>query len=235
MTAAGFAGTTMAVPPGAVWTKACAALKSELGEGAFGSWGAQAAVREDADGSLVLVTQTGIARDWIRRNAWRRISELWAQHDPQGRPLELKSKFEFEAEGPPAEEPRAAVVQALSPAVTAAPITKAGAEDSAKPARPAGLQDRFTLDSFVTGPSNEFAFAVARRVASWADGHFNPVLFHGPYGFGKTHLLNAIALEASKANPERKVVYLTAERFLSTFVRAIQDKATPAFKDDLRT
>src|ERR1700742_1575221 len=127
MTAAGFAGTTMAVLPGAVWTKACVALKSELGEGAFGSWVAQAAVREDADGSLVLVTQTGIARDWIRRNAWRRISELWAQHDPQGRPLELKSRFEVEAEvdaPPPA-----------PPARVATPAANAE-EDRPRPARP---------------------------------------------------------------------------------------------------
>jgi chromosomal replication initiator protein len=232
MTAAGFAGTTMAVPPGAVWTKACAALKSELGEGAFGSWVAQAAVRESEDGSLVLVTQTGIARDWIRRNAWRRIAELWALHDPQGRALELKSRFELDADGAaacgghdsaPAGQPRAA---------SAAP---APAHPAVASQRPAGVQDRFTLDSFVTGPSNEFAFAVARRVASWADGHFNPVLFHGPYGFGKTHLLNAVAAEATRAAPEKKVVYLTAERFLSTFVKAIQDRSTAAFKDELRT
>jgi chromosomal replication initiator protein len=72
-------------------------------------------------------------------------------------------------------------------------------------------------------------------VASWADGHFNPVLFHGPYGFGKTHLLNAVAAEATRAAPDKKVVYLTAERFLSTFVRAIQDRSTAVFKDELRT
>jgi chromosomal replication initiator protein len=213
----------MAVPPGAVWTKACAALRSELGEGAFGSWVAQAAVREGEDGSLVLVTQTGIARDWIRRNAWRRIAELWAQHDPQGRAIELKSRFELDAEPAALAQPeiKAEAVQAPAPS-------------EAKP-RPAGLQDRFTLDSFVTGPSNEFAFAVARRVASWADGHFNPVLFHGPYGFGKTHLLNAVAAEATRAAPDKKVVYLTAERFLSTFVKAIQDRSTAAFKEELRT
>jgi chromosomal replication initiator protein len=235
MTAAGFAGKTITAPPGAVWTTTCIALKNELGEGAFGSWVAQAALRERQCGALVLVTQTGIARDWIRRNAWRRISELWAQHDPQGRALDLKSKFEFEAEGEPADGLRAAVVQALGPVANPAPITSAGAEGQAKTARPAGLQDRFTLDSFVTGPSNEFAFAVARRVASWADGHFNPVVFHGPYGFGKTHLLNAMAAEAARAAPEKKVVYLTAERFLSTFVRALMDKSTAAFKDELRT
>jgi chromosomal replication initiator protein len=215
----------MAVPPGAVWIKACAALKSELGEGAFGSWVAQAALREIDGGALVLVTQTGIARDWIRRNAWRRISELWAQHDPQGRILELKSRFELDAESG-----AAAPVQAQA----ARPASAASAPAIAA-ARPSGLQDRFTLDSFVTGPSNEFAFAVARRVASWADGHFNPVLFHGPYGFGKTHLLNAVAAEATRAAPEKKVVYLTAERFLSTFVSALMNKQTAAFKDELRT
>jgi len=99
----------------------------------------------------------------------------------------------------------------------------------------AATDERFAFDTFVAGPSNEFAFAVARRVASWADGHFNPVLFHGPYGFGKTHLLNAVAAEATRAAPDKKVVYLTAERFLSTFVKAIQDRSTAAFKDELRT
>jgi chromosomal replication initiator protein len=221
----------MAVPPGTVWTKACAALKNELGEGAFGSWVAQAAVREGDDGALVLVTQTGIARDWIRRNAWRRISELWAQHDPQGRALDLKSRFELDAEAASVSVDAPAQAQALSKPAAAA-VSAPSVE--AKP-RPAGVQDRFTLDSFVTGPSNEFAFAVARRVASWADGHFNPVVFHGPYGFGKTHLLNAVAAEATRAAPDKKVVYLTAERFLSTFVSALMNKQTAAFKDELRT
>jgi chromosomal replication initiator protein len=218
--------------------KACAALKSELGEGAFGSWVAQAVVRENQGGSLVLVTQTGIARDWIRRNAWRRIAELWALHDPQGRALELKSRFELETEDAPVEDKAfAAPARASSTQAPASPVAAVptAVEDKARAPRPPALQERFTLDSFVTGPSNEFAFAVARRVASWADGHFNPVLFHGPYGFGKTHLLNAVAAEATRAAPDKKVVYLTAERFLSTFVKALMDKSTAAFKDELRS
>jgi chromosomal replication initiator protein len=94
-----------------------------------------------------------------------------------------------------------------------------GPDQRAKASPVQGLQERFTFDTFVPGPANEFAHAVARRVASWADGHFNPVLFHGPYGFGKTHLLNALAWEAMRQAPTKRVVYLTAERFLSTFVR----------------
>jgi hypothetical protein len=71
-------------------------------------------------------------------------------------------------------------------------------------------------------------------VASWADGHFNPVVFHGPYGFGKTHLLNALAWEALRTAPGKRVVYLSAERFTTTFVKALQDKQTQAFKEELR-
>jgi chromosomal replication initiator protein len=96
------------------------------------------------------------------------------------------------------------------------------------------LQDRYTFDGFVAGPSNEFAFSVARRVASWADGCFNPVFFHGPYGFGKTHLLNAIGWEAGRLRPDKRIVYLTAEQFCSTFVKSLMDRSGPAFKHDIR-
>ncbi|HET9161014.1 MAG TPA: DnaA/Hda family protein, partial [Caulobacteraceae bacterium] len=178
MTNRGYATMAAQSPVGALWGKACQALRRELGDDTFGSWLSQASLREGPGGSLVLVTPTGIARDWIRRNAWRRIGELWAQNDPQGRRLDLKSRIEFEAGEPIAEVIE--IAQAVStdlPAV--APVTQA-------PTRTTGLQERFTFDTFVPGPANEFAHAVARRVASWADGHFNPVVFHGPYGFGKT-------------------------------------------------
>src|SRR5215217_6603027 len=218
-------------PAGAVWTKACLALRSELGEAAFGSWLAQAALREVTGGQLVLVTPTGVARDWIRRNAWRRIGELWAQHDPEGRSLDLKSRMEFESESGGIEI-IAEAIEVMDPVATDAPTIAPLAPG--RPSRTAGLQERFTFDSFVPGPANEFAHAVARRVASWTDGHFNPVLFHGPYGFGKTHLLNALAWEAIRNAPGKRVVYLTAERFTTTFVRALQDKQTQAFKEELR-
>jgi chromosomal replication initiator protein len=181
------------------------------------------------------VAATGVARDWIRRNAWRRIGELWAQNDPRGRSLALKSRMEFEGQGPaPAAPPRAPQAARPAPEVRQSEAEIPSPRPAPSVARQQGLQDRFSFDSFVPGPSNEFAFAVARRVASWADGHFNPVLFHGPYGFGKTHLLNALAWEAMQTGGERRVVYLTAERFTSTFVRAIQDRQTAAFKAELR-
>ncbi len=215
-----------------VWVKACAALRGELGEDTFGSWLAQAVLREDAVGSLVLVTPTGIARDWIRRNAWRRITELWTQNDPHQRRLDLKSRVEFDKGGS-----TSSAAPSASPAPLEAidPVASDLAPQSEGLARATGLQERLHFDTFVPGPANEFACAVAKRVASWSDGHFNPVVFHGPFGFGKTHLLNAIAWEAMRVAPEKKVIYLTAERFLSSFVRALMDRTGPAFKAELRT
>ncbi|HEX7759707.1 MAG TPA: chromosomal replication initiator protein DnaA [Caulobacteraceae bacterium] len=228
-------------PAVAVWGKASQALRSELGDDTFGSWLAQAALRTMPDGGLCLVTPTGIARDWIRRYAWRRIGELWAANDPDGRQLCLKSRLEFEAEGGEASA-RVLEIEAIDPVSTDAPSNIAGGAAAglspngvSKASRTGGLQDRFTFDTFVPGPANEFAHAVARRVASWADGHFNPVLFHGPYGFGKTHLLSALAWEAMRTAPERKVVYLTAERFLSSFVRSLMERSAAAFKEELRS
>ena len=87
------------VTPAGVWMKASQALRGELGDDTFGSWLAQACLRTAPGGELCLVTPTGIARDWIRRYAWRRIGELWALYDPEGRALTLKSRLEFEAEG----------------------------------------------------------------------------------------------------------------------------------------
>ncbi|HEY5106618.1 MAG TPA: chromosomal replication initiator protein DnaA [Caulobacteraceae bacterium] len=225
-------GPDQSAPDATVWTRACLTLKGEFGDDTYGSWLAHASLRAGSDGGLCVVTPTGIARDWIRRYAWRRIGEIWAAIDPQGRVLRLKSRLEFEAESG-ADNDRAPPSEAVGPVANDPAMT--GGALPFKSSRTGGLQDRFTFESFVAGPANEFAHAVARRVASWADGHFNPVVFHGPYGFGKTHLLNALAWEAMKTAPTRRVVYLTAERFLSSFVRALMEKQTAAFKEDLRS
>jgi chromosomal replication initiator protein len=223
----------------AVWNRARAALKGEMSDDTFGSWLAQANVCEGPVGELVLVTPTGIARDWIRRNAWRRVVELWTQNDPLARPLGLQSRVEFEAGGlarTNTVDP-AMALDMMNPVSTdlPQPVSPSGSSiGGVRTLRATGLQERFTFATFVAGPSNEFAYAMARRVATWTDGHFNPVVFHGPYGFGKTHLLNAIAWEAMRVAPEKKVIYLTAERFLSSFVRALMERSGPAFKEELR-
>lgn len=220
--------------PDRIWTEAADRLRAEIGDGPFTSYIAPSAVRVDGAGQLILVTPTAYARDWVRKNALRRMNELWLGLDGLSRRLDVRCRAEVGSIPPAAAlsgahgagAPRAVEM----PAATVAPVA-----DGARAVRAAGLQDRLTFDSFVEGQGNAFAVAIARQVAGWADGHFNPVFFCGPYGYGKTHLLNAIAWEAQRLRPEARVIYLTAERFLSTFVRAMQDRSTAAFKESLRS
>src|SRR3954466_14783413 len=98
MMSGGGAGAMARAPAGVVGTKTCLVLNRELGESTYGSWLGQAALRETGD-DVCLVAATGVARDWIRRHAWRRIGELWAQNDPMGRRLDLKSRMEVDSMG----------------------------------------------------------------------------------------------------------------------------------------
>lgn len=225
--------------PDRIWTEAAGRLRSEIGEGPFSSYIAPSAVRTDGAGQLILVTPTAYARDWVRKNALRRMNELWLGLDGLSRRLDVRCRAEMgstpSASQVAAGRAEGAAIIPLQPLPQAMPMaTVPPVADGARAVRAAGLQDRLTFDSFVEGQGNAFALAIARQAAAWADGHFNPIFFCGPYGYGKTHLLNAIAWEAQRLRPDAKVVYLTAERFLSTFVRAAQDRTMAAFKDSLR-
>ncbi|WP_081716686.1 chromosomal replication initiator protein DnaA [Asticcacaulis sp. AC460] len=217
--------------PETVWSKVAGVLRKELGEGPYNSYVAPSAVRPGPYGDPVLVTPTAYARDWISKNAIRRAQELWQQHDPDARVLDILCRVDYD------DQVRTGGIVAAS--VPSAPIVSVAASEPVVEAivpatRISGLQDRLTFDTFVPGRGNEFAYTMSRQVASWADGHFNPVFFHGPYGYGKTHLLNAIGWEAQAKRPDARIVYLTAEKFTSTFVKALMDKSTAAFKDEIR-
>ena len=94
---------------------------------------------------------------------------------------------------------------------------------------------RFTFENFVVGKPNELAHAAARKVAESETVTFNPLFLYGGVGLGKTHLMHAIAWQIKKCHPKRKVIYLSAEKFMYQFVRALRFKDTVAFKDQFRS
>jgi chromosomal replication initiator protein len=98
------------------------------------------------------------------------------------------------------------------------------------------LDPRLTFGSFVVGRSNTLAHAAARQVAEGRRGDpvmFNPLYIHAGVGLGKTHLLQAVTW-AGNSGSERKVLYLTAEKFMYGFVAALKTQTALAFKEALR-
>ena len=97
------------------------------------------------------------------------------------------------------------------------------------------LNPRLRFSTFVIGKPNEFAYAAARRVAESSAVPFNPLYLYGGVGLGKTHLMQAIAWHIRERDPSRRVLYLSAERFMYQFVRAVRFKDTMAFKEQFRS
>jgi chromosomal replication initiator protein len=99
----------------------------------------------------------------------------------------------------------------------------------------APLDPRFTFENFVVGKPNELAYAAAARVGDANVVPFNPLFLYGGVGLGKTHLMHAIAWRIHIRQPRKKIIYLSAEKFMYQFVRALRTKNTMAFKEQFRS
>ncbi len=97
------------------------------------------------------------------------------------------------------------------------------------------FNENFTFDNFVVGKSNEMAYEAALRIAKSKEIAFNPLFLYADVGLGKTHLMHAIANHREKHFPKQKIIYLSAEQFMNTFIKAIQQKTVLDFKDQFRS
>lgn len=82
---------------------------------------------------------------------------------------------------------------------------------------------KYTFSNFVVGKSNEIAFAAAQAVAEHPGGRFNPLFIYGGVGLGKTHLLHAIGNYINEKYPQKRIMYITTEKYVNDYVEAIRD------------
>ncbi|MGQ0663419.1 MAG: chromosomal replication initiator protein DnaA [Pseudomonadota bacterium] len=223
-------------PNEALWARVRGRLRDEVGEAAFKSWLKPLTLAAVDNGEVKIAVPTRFMQDWVRQHYADRIRVLWSAEDQSIRSVEIV----VEAASPRAAggvEGGAANRPIIRPAVHAAPRGEAGArageDEQARLGAP--LDPRFTFDNFVIGKPNEFAAAAARRVSEEAKVPFNPLFLYGGVGLGKTHLMHAIAWQMRKRHPQRRVVYLSAEKFMYQFIRALRFKDTMAFKEQFRS
>ena len=88
--------------------------------------------------------------------------------------------------------------------------------------RTAGLNPKYTFDTFVVGSTNSFAHAASLAVAESPGKIYNPLFLHGGVGLGKTHLMNSIAHFIIENNPDTKILYITSEEFTNEVINAIR-------------
>ncbi|NQU60066.1 MAG: chromosomal replication initiator protein DnaA, partial [Rhodospirillales bacterium] len=220
------------------WNAVSGLLRAEIGEAAYQSWIKPMTVREMLDGQVKMSVPTRFMRDWIVAHYVDRLSKLWGDENPEAKSLEVFIQSDRET-APPVPEPRSGARSGPGShedsQTSASGAVEPDRRDNYRVEISAPLDRRFTFDQFVVGKPNEFAYAAARRIAEASKVQFNPLFLYGGVGLGKTHLMHAIAWHIRERTPERTVIYLSAEKFMYRFIRALREQNTVDFKEQFRS
>jgi chromosomal replication initiator protein len=231
----------------AQWARIRGRLRAEVGEAAFKSWLNPLIFDGVRDGAVKMALPTRFMRDHVMKHYAERLKLLWSGENPGIRAVEIVVAAGSLAAVALAEPPLKAPALRAKPLVRrsgdvghangdAAPAAVAEPEAMLNGAAiQAPLDPRLTFSNFVVGKPNELAFAAARRVADSTSVPFNPLFLYGGVGLGKTHLMHAIAWEIRNRDPARRVIYLSAEKFMYQFIRALRFRDTVAFKEQFRS
>ena len=205
------------------WEDILNRLRAEVGETAFQSWLRPMRVHRVDMGIVEISVPTRFMRDWAAAHYQDRLMELWNGENSAITGVEIVVHADV-ADG---RDTTVAKMEPEAPGI----VTRARERDTLS----APLDERFTFDQFVVGKSNEFAYAAARRVGEASTVPFNPLFLYGGVGLGKTHLMHAIAWHVREATPDRSVLYLSAEKFMYRFIRALREQNTVDFKEQFRS
>lgn len=237
------------------WQNVQERLRVEIGDNAYNNWVKPLVPTGQVDTEVMLAVPTRFMRDWVNRHYVDRIRQLWSAEDANVLKVEIiispnaaATLAEAVNAAPP---PPPELLKPTEPVERTRPVKFkgriGGAEDAGNfssgdlsdglnsDSLTAQLDPRFTFENFVVGKPNELAHAAARRVAESDEVPFNPLFLYGGVGLGKTHLMHAIGWAIRQKTPERKVLYLSAEKFMYQFIRALRFKDTMAFKEQFRS
>lgn len=97
------------------------------------------------------------------------------------------------------------------------------------------LNRKYTFDEFVSGSSNQFAYAAAMAVANNPATTYNPLFIYGGVGLGKTHLVNAIGNSILKKSPQMRICYYTSEKFMNELINSLRYNRMDEFRNKFRS
>jgi len=229
------------------WSRVKGRLRSSVGEDVYSSWFARMDLETVQEQSVRLSVPTRFLKSWIQAHYAERVLTCWQAEMPEVHRIDLTVRTcarcavpTQETAGPVVKTSHDVVPPVRSdgrpaPELRATAIAPVSATHDALGGSP--LDPRLTFGSFVIGRANTLAHAAARQVAEGRRGDsvmFNPLYIHAGVGLGKTHLLQAITWAGNSGTEERKVLYLTAEKFMYGFVAALKTQTALAFKEALR-
>jgi len=207
-----------------IWALIKKDLRQHYGEEVFNNWFNKLQFSDYINGRITLVVPTVFIKDWVTSNYLKIIQQLWRHYDGSVQILDLIVQEN--------------VSQALENANNDNIVIANNVEiEKNHSAFSSNLDQRFTFNNFIVGKSNELAYAASRAVAENHEAipESNPLFLYGGVGLGKTHLMHSIAWHIKNNTPNRKVIYMSAEKFMYQFVKALRNKDVIAFKEHFRS
>jgi len=217
------------------WSSCLTRLETELSAQQFNTW-IKPLQSKTVDNYLYIVAPNRFVMQWVKERFLKKIQQFADE-------LQLADiKIEFSISNAETELETKALVK---PATTKTSVntviehieskfqTKASAIVKSvvnNNVEASGLNSSFNFDNYVTGRANQLARAAAIQVAQNPGTAYNPLFIYGGVGLGKTHLLQSIGNELKRNNPDAKIKYLHAERYVSDVVKAYENKAFDEFK-----
>ncbi len=222
-----------------IWEDILSRVQAKVNRHSFYTWFKPTAFVADDGQTVTVRVPNALFKDWITKHYSGVISEALGEVERS------ESLVSFVASGTPdVASPKP------PPAVTDSPLrrTGAGARDedgeaslgehtltAVQPTSSAGLNPRYTFDTFIVGSSNQFAHAACRAVAEAPSRSYNPLFIYGGVGLGKTHLMHAIGHYVLNHNRNLVLTYISSERFMNEMINAVRYDRLIDFRERYRS
>jgi chromosomal replication initiator protein len=204
-----------------LWDEVLARIETKVNRHSFSTWFRPTTfVAEDARGITVRVPNA-VFKDWLTKHYSGVITEAMTELNRANLEVNFLADAPDEVGTIPLAPEEAALLESEPPA----PITP----------WPAGLNPRYTFDTFIVGSSNQFAHAACRAVAEAPSRSYNPLFIYGGVGLGKTHLMHAVGQYVLDNDRSAKLTYISSERFMNEMINALRYDRVIDFRERYRT
>lgn len=207
-----------------LWETALAEIELNVSKANYNTWFKDTYIQKQNEGVVHLSVPNTFVRDWLQKKYHTYILKILRSLSDNVRSLEYVVSKSTQKSG--STEPKH--------------IHSAGSSNHELPLsehyinKDDNLNPRYTFTNFVVGPFNELAHAASQAIIKKPGAIYNPLFIYGNTGLGKTHLLQAVGNHIKQAFPNKKVFYLTSEKFVTEFVNALQNNTATQFKEKYR-
>lgn len=203
-----------------MWQTALIEIETAVSQANFSTWFKDTSILREEEGVIYLGVPNSFTQEWLQKKFHNAILRILRQMNERVRALEYVIVKEEKAAQA---RKQAAPAPTMSMPLQDFYINK---EDNLNP--------RYTFETFIVGPFNELAYTASQTIIEKPGQIYNPLFIYGDTGRGKTHLIQAVGNRIKQRYPEKKVFYLTSERFGNELLTALQEGKAQQFKEKYR-